>query len=131
LPSAASPQTRKACHMRKDEMVVRATELSSTISIRAGNCVPNPIASDLNGWEPSVAGSLYSGSGPVCSIQDFPELKSDYLPFRKDPNNWLVWANRWTIQAACPVMRKLGRGVRTADDLPASGPLVVKRPRRT
>jgi hypothetical protein len=49
--------------------------------------IPNPITGDPNGWEPSVAGSLYSGSGLVCTIQDFPEFNSHYLLLNKDPAN--------------------------------------------
>jgi hypothetical protein len=42
LPSIASPQTGKSCQSRKDRIVFRATELSSTIRIRGDKALSSP-----------------------------------------------------------------------------------------
>jgi len=57
LPSAASPQTRKSCQVRKDRMVFRATELSSTMIIRADRRVLRQTPPATEGWV-SGAGAL-------------------------------------------------------------------------
>src|ERR1700676_3781980 len=72
LPFLASPQTWKECQSRSARMVVRATELSSAMSIRAGNWRSGAQLCQLGGgWEaPCRAGYAVQARLSVQYVSD-------------------------------------------------------------